>query len=70
MTSYRLVSLQRTLKIIGGFTRLALRDGKTQYLNHLPRCWGLVAQSLSHPDCAPLEPLLTPYLQQALQKAA
>lgn len=67
MTSYALVSLQRTFKIIGGFTRLALRDGKTKYLDFLPRCWQQVEASLTHPACADLQKFMQPYVEQGLR---
>ncbi len=40
----------RHAKVIGIFTRLAARDGKTQYLQHIDRVWGLLGNSLRHPD--------------------
>jgi tRNA threonylcarbamoyl adenosine modification protein YjeE len=49
--SYRLINLQRTLKIIGGFTRLHARDGKEHYLQYLPRCWEIVDEALRIPEC-------------------
>ena len=33
------MGLQRHLKVLGIFARLALRDGKTQYLGDIPRVW-------------------------------
>lgn len=35
-----LCGLQRNLRILGVFARLHLRDGKTHYLDFLPRVWG------------------------------
>ena len=46
--------VQRALRILGVFARLALRDGKTGYLSLLPRVWGQVQANLAHPACAPL----------------
>lgn len=40
----------RHAKNIGVFTRLAVRDGKPHYLNHLPRMWKMLQNCLSHPD--------------------
>ncbi len=51
LQSYRLINLQRTLKIIGGFTRLHFRDGKDNYLQYLPRCWQIVDEALEDPLC-------------------
>lgn len=44
------LSAGRHAKIIGIFTRLAVRDGKPKYLVHLPRVWRLLAKCLNHPD--------------------
>ena len=46
MTVYRILAAQRHMKVIGIFTRLARRDGKRRYLDHLPRLWRLLRQSL------------------------
>ena len=37
--SYAVLGAQRSAKIIGIFTRLWRRDGKPQYLQHIPRVW-------------------------------
>jgi len=52
--SYAALGAQRNTKILGIFARLAMRDGKRQYLAHLPRIWGYLARDLQHPDLAPL----------------
>lgn len=55
MRSYRIMAVQRSLKIIGIFTRLAHRDNKPGYLKHIPRCWQWVDQGLKDPSLAPLK---------------
>ncbi len=45
---------QRHLRVAALWVRLARRDGKPAYLIHGPRCWRLLARSLSHPVCGPL----------------
>ena len=52
--SCRIMGAQRSMKIIGIFTRLSRRDGKHRYLGHIPRLWRLIARDLGHPDLAPL----------------
>lgn len=52
--SYRIMGAQRSMKIIGIFTRLSRRDGKHRYLTHIPRLWRLIARDLCHPALAPL----------------
>jgi aminoglycoside/choline kinase family phosphotransferase len=43
---YKILSLQRNIKIIGVFARLSYRDGKNQYLNFLPKLIDLVKNRL------------------------
>ena len=45
---------QRASKILGIFARLDRRDGKPQYLRHIPRIWGYLQRSLAHPALATL----------------
>ena len=52
---YGALGLQRNTKILGIFARLAMRDGKTQYLAHIPRIWGYVERCLAHPELADLK---------------
>ncbi len=51
---YVTLAAQRASKILGIFARLDLRDGKPQYLRHMPRIWGYLRRSLGHPALAPL----------------
>lgn len=55
--AYALQSLQRNVRILGLFARLAER-GRTSYLAHVPRVRGYVERSLDHPAAAPLAELL------------
>ncbi len=50
--SYAVLGAQRNAKIIGIFTRLWRRDGKPQYLAHIPRVWRLLEGDLAHPALA------------------
>ncbi len=43
------LAAQRNAKIIGIFTRLWRRDGKPQYLSHVPRVWRLLEADLQEP---------------------
>jgi N-acetylmuramate 1-kinase len=52
--SYTTVAAQRATKILGIFARLDMRDGKPQYLRHMPRIFGYLQRSLAHPSLAPL----------------
>jgi aminoglycoside/choline kinase family phosphotransferase len=42
--AYEWMGLQRNLRILGVFARLAIRDGKTHYLDHMPRVNAYVRQ--------------------------
>lgn len=54
----------RHAKNIGIFTRLAVRDGKSHYLNHLPRMWKMLQNCLSHPDLYQLKAWFNNYVLQ------
>ena len=51
---YATLAAQRATKVLGIFARLNQRDGKPQYLRHIPRIWRYLQRSLEHPDLAPL----------------
>ena len=53
--SYAVLGAQRAAKIIGIFTRLERRDGKPQYLRHIPRVWRLLEAGLEKPALAPVK---------------
>jgi hypothetical protein len=65
MASYAVLGAQRSSKIVGIFTRLWKRDGKPQYLGHLPRVWRLIEQDLRHPALAPVAAWLTRHVPSA-----
>ena len=52
--AYATLAAQRASKILGIFARLERRDGKPQYLRHMPRVWGYLQRSLAHPSLGPL----------------
>lgn len=56
---FDLTGLQRHLKVLGLFCRLAYRDGKSNYLDDLPRVFDYVLQvAARHPELAGLVDLL------------
>ena len=67
-TSAAIMAAQRNLRIVGVFTRLALRDGKPGYLAHIPRLWRLIEGALVHPALAPVAHWLECHLPSALRK--
>ncbi|MFP7569340.1 aminoglycoside phosphotransferase family protein [Marivita sp. S2033] len=55
---FHLLGLQRNLRILGVFTRLAIENGKPNYLTLIPRVWGHIQTSLRAPASATLAPLI------------
>lgn len=57
------------MRILGIFSRLAGRDGKTRYLSFMPREWGHLKRALEHPALedarAFVESVARPYLDRA-----
>jgi len=52
--AYATLAAQRCSKVLGIFARLDARDGKPQYLRHMPRVWAYLQRSLAHPALVPL----------------
>ena len=52
---YAILSAQRHCKVIGIFARLAMRDGKRNYLKHINRCWRLLERVSSSPELKVLD---------------
>ena len=52
---YATLAAQRASKILGIFARLDRRDGKPQYLRHMPRVWAYLQRALAHPALSPLK---------------
>jgi tRNA threonylcarbamoyl adenosine modification protein YjeE len=52
---YVTLGAQRATKILGIFARLDRRDGKPQYLRHMPRVWRYLRRCLMHPTLAEIK---------------
>jgi tRNA threonylcarbamoyl adenosine modification protein YjeE len=52
--AYAALGAQRNTKILGIFARLWKRDGKPNYLRHIPRIWRYLERDLAHPELAGL----------------
>ncbi len=52
--AYAIMAAQRNSKILGIFVRLNRRDGKPQYMKHLPRIRDYMARALMHEALAPV----------------
>ncbi|WP_299850511.1 phosphotransferase [uncultured Roseovarius sp.] len=48
-SAYRCLGAQRNLRILGVFTRLCIRDGKSSYIDLIPRVWEHLRHDLAHP---------------------
>jgi aminoglycoside/choline kinase family phosphotransferase len=59
---YATVAAQRASKILGIFARLNKRDGKPQYLRHMPRVWAYLQRSLAHPSLEALKDWYTEHV--------
>jgi aminoglycoside/choline kinase family phosphotransferase len=55
--AYAVMAAQRNSKILGIFVRLDRRDGKPDYLRHLPRIRNYLERSFAHPAMAALADL-------------
>jgi len=53
--AYAILGAHRATKVLGIFARLDKRDGKPQYLRHLPRIETYLARNLAHPALARLK---------------
>ena len=65
--SYAVMGAQRATKLLGIFTRLDRRDGKPQYLAHIPRAERHLARCLEHPALATLRAWFATHLPQPLR---
>jgi aminoglycoside/choline kinase family phosphotransferase len=65
--AYNALGAQRNTKILGIFARLAGRDGKPQYLAHLPRIWGYLERNLRHPALGSLAAWYDKYFPVSLR---
>jgi N-acetylmuramate 1-kinase len=67
--SAAILAAQRNAKIIGIFTRLARRDGKPQYLGHIPRVWRLLEADLRESALQGIARWLDSHLPSAVRRA-
>jgi aminoglycoside/choline kinase family phosphotransferase len=65
---FALMAAQRHARIIGLFVRLLRRDGKPEYLPHLPRVWRMFETALRHPALEPLRLWVDRHLPPPLRR--
>lgn len=56
--AYHTLGAQRNLRILGVFARLCMRDGKSHYVDLIPRVWGLLLRDLAHPALTELRQIV------------
>tara|TARA_B100000029_G_C17385951_1_gene891586 strand:- start:177 stop:986 length:810 start_codon:yes stop_codon:yes gene_type:complete len=56
--SYSIIAIQRHMKVLGIFSRLAKRDGKKKYLSHIPRVKKMLISNLKKNEFSELNGLL------------
>mgnify|MGYP001482016720 CR=1 FL=1 len=60
--SFRVLAIQRHLKVLGIFSRLNLRDGKNDYLSHIPRVIKMLRSNLEYKEFTDIRNILSPLL--------
>lgn len=65
--AYEVLGAQRNVKILGIFVRLRDRDGRSGYVEMLPRVWRLVERNLAHPALAPVRAWFDAHVPQPLR---
>ena len=65
--TYAILGAQRATKILGIFARLNMRDGKPQYLQHMPRVSHYLARGLQHPALAGVKAWFEAHMPAALE---
>ena len=59
---YKVIAIQRHLKVLGIFKRLAVRDNKKNYLVHIPRVIKMLKKNLSSKEFRKIFKILIPFL--------
>lgn len=62
-----ILGAQRHCKVLGIFTRLRDRDGKDDYLHHVPRLWRLLERAAEQPSLTPLKSWLDTYIPAGMR---
>jgi aminoglycoside/choline kinase family phosphotransferase len=68
LESYYILGAQRSIKILGVFTRMYKRYNKSKYLAHLPRVWKWIEQDLNHPSLKRLKEWFDLYMPSTERK--
>ena len=68
LEDFNILSVQRTLKIIGIFSRLYKRDGKQKYLKFIPYAWRILEMRLNSEIFLELKKILDKNISQKYRK--
>ena len=68
--AYAALGAQRNAKIVGIFARLCRRDGKPQYLQHLPRVWRYLEADLGHDALAQVRAWFDAHVPERFRRQA
>ena len=68
LQDFNILSVQRSLKIIGIFSRLFLRDKKKQYLKLIPYCWKLIEHRYKHESFEEVKLILDQCIPKKIRK--
>ena len=60
--SFKLIAIQRHLKVLGIFSRLALKDNKTGYIKHIPRVTNMLISNLNEKKFKKINSILRPLI--------
>jgi N-acetylmuramate 1-kinase len=59
---------QRNTRLVGLWVRLLKRDGKPNYLQHMPRTWSYLERNLAHPGLSDLKAWFDRHIPEAVRK--
>jgi aminoglycoside/choline kinase family phosphotransferase len=68
LSAYASFGAQRNTRLVGLWVRLAKRDGKPHYMQHMPRTRDYLARNLDHPDLAALRVWYEQHLPEIVKK--
>ena len=64
--SYTTIAIQRHLKVLGIFSRLAIRDNKINYMKFVPRVKNLLVENLQMKEFLPLYKIIKPLIEKKI----
>ena len=68
LNDFNILSVQRSLKIIGIFSRLFIRDKKKEYLRFIPYAWELLERRMQHGQFLDIQKILNKNISNKLRK--